>query len=152
MASKNDKNRALVGAWLERNKPALIDPEIASALRRELESVSARAFHDLLRECDVPLAPLVEGVRQEDFQQLERTLLGLAQEYRDHPKECRAAVIEAKDHAKLAARNGKVDLPKRRQKEEMVLWMLTWLENPPIFELWVALRKNALIEAQSPPL
>jgi hypothetical protein len=30
------------------------------------------------------------------------------------------------------------------EKEEMVLWMMTWLENPDVFEAWVPLRKNHL--------
>jgi len=28
-------------------------------------------------------------------------------------------------------------------KEEMVLWMLTWLENPGVFATWLELRKRA---------
>ena len=49
-------------------------------------------------------------------------------------------MIAAKDHARWAARN-----PERRaEKEEMVLWMLTWLENPPVFPQWAALRLEKL--------
>ena len=32
---------------------------------------------------------------------------------------------------------------KRAQKEEMVQWMLVWLENPAIFPQWVKLRRAA---------
>jgi hypothetical protein len=52
-------------------------------------------------------------------------------------------VIQAKDRARLISRNEKVDSEKRRQRAEMVEWMLVWLENPGIFESWVALRKKA---------
>jgi hypothetical protein len=48
-------------------------------------------------------------------------------------------VITAKDHARLAMR--KTNEEKRALKEEMILWMLTWLENPGVFPIWVALRK-----------
>jgi hypothetical protein len=52
----------------------------------------------------------------------------------------RRLVIEAKDHARWAARK-----PERRtEKEEMALWMLTWLENPPLFPQWVRLRRQTL--------
>ena len=46
----------------------------------------------------------------------------------------RRLVITAKEHARLAAR-----IPsKRPEKEEMILWLTTWLENPPVFREWVA--------------
>jgi len=49
-------------------------------------------------------------------------------------------VIEAKDHARWAARSAE----KRAVKEEMAMWMLTWLENPPLFRDWVALRRRSM--------
>ncbi|MBL8217424.1 MAG: hypothetical protein JNK87_42275 [Bryobacterales bacterium] len=126
----------------------MLDGAAAVKLRAQLGPVSDAMWRDLLRECGVPLAPLVEGVRQDTFANLERTLLLLWQEYaaadREGRRQCRALVIEAKDHARLAARNPKVSEDKRQQKEEMLLWMLTWLENPGAFELWVGLRKQRL--------
>ena len=72
------------------------------------------------------------------------TLLALAAVYEAGTAEtrrvARRVVITAKDHAKLAAGNQRVDPEKRRIKEEMASWMLTWLENPEVFPLWVALR------------
>jgi hypothetical protein len=50
----------------------------------------------------------------------------------------RRLVINAKDHARWAARKPE----KRADKEEMALWMLTWLENPPLFPQWVRLRRQ----------
>ena len=91
------------------------------------------------RDADVPLAPMVEGVRQEVLEGLERTLRALLNEYEAGDAARRVAVrrlvIEAKDHAKLAAR-------KNPAKQEMILWMLTWLENPPLFPAWLKLRKT----------
>lgn len=109
----------------------------------------------LLRASGLPLTPLVEGVRQDSFEELERTLLALESEYsaavsagqRERARACRRAVIQAKDHARLAARNPKTDSVKAAQKGEMVLWMLTWLENPSVFAAWLALRKAALGQA-----
>lgn len=99
-------------------------------------------FRDLLRESGAPLDAMVEGVRQEDFTALERTLLALAGVYAGADlagrRRCRQVVIAAKDHAKLAARKPEL----AEQKQEMVLWMLTWLENPGVFEDWVELRKR----------
>jgi len=57
---------------------------------------------------------------------------------------CRRTIIQGKDRARLISRNQKVDSEKRRQKIEMIEWMLVWLENPGIFESWVALRKKSL--------
>ena len=92
------------------------------------------------------LAPLIEGVRQESFEALESSLLSLLAEYEHSDdvrrKSVRRLVIEAKDHARFAARK-----PERKgEKIEMALWMLTWLENPPLFPQWVLLRRQALKE------
>jgi hypothetical protein len=80
------------------------------------------------------LHPLIEGVRQENLPELERTLLALLGEER---RPARTLIIEAKQHARWA-------MKKHPEKEEMILWMLTWLENPGIFPHWLALRKEAL--------
>ncbi len=149
--TKKERARLALSTLLEREHTALVDESTAKRLRAELPAMSDRMFRNLLRECGLPLAPLVEGVRQDDFEDLERTLLLLAQEYAQadtvRRKQVRAAVIEAKNHAKLAAANEKLAADKRHEKEEMVLWMLTWLENPSIFELWVPLRKIQLATA-----
>ena len=85
---------------------------------------------------------MVEGVRQATLDELEASLLKLLEEYeqRDaaHRMAVRRLVITAKDHARLAAR-----IPgKRADKEEMILWLTTWLENPPVFAEWVRMRKK----------
>lgn len=149
--TKKERIRLALAAILHRDQPPLITESQVLRLRGELPAMSDRLFRDLLRTCGLPLAPLVEGVRQDDFQDLERTLLLLAQEYQQSDtarrKQVRTTVIEAKNHAKLAAANPKVSADKRQEKEEMVLWLLTWLENPSIFEYWVPLRKAQLATA-----
>lgn len=158
MPTKKQTLQTRLADLLESNTPPVITTAIATQLRASLGApVSDNMWKDLLRSCNVPLAPLLEGVRQETLASLERTLLALWQEYHagdpDTRRRCRALVIEAKDHARLAARNPKVDDAKRALKEEMVLWMLTWLENPEAFALWVPLRKHRLATAgpQTPP-
>ena len=74
---------------------------------------------------------------------LDNVLLGSQLRFgggdRERRKRCRAVVIEAKDHAKLAMHRAKSE-ELRAKKQEMVQWMLVWLENPGIFNDWVSLR------------
>ncbi len=131
--------------YLERKRPARIADAEWDELAQALAPISESHLRRLLRESGVPLSPLVEGVRQEDFAALERTLLALLEIYGSDParaRACRRAVITAKDHAKWVLRNPRAAPEKREQKEEMVLWMLTWLENPPVFPSWLALRRK----------
>jgi hypothetical protein len=99
----------------------------------------------------------VEGVRQESFEELERTLLALGEEYRAAKAEgdrkraarCRRAVITGKDHARLSA--GRSDDPARSaEKQEMITWMLVWLETPEAFPVWLRLRKAARSSTSGP--
>lgn len=136
--------RAELDAWLRRELVSEIGQAEWAALRRELAPVSDGHLRKLLRESGVRLVPLVEGVRQESLETLEASLLALLEEFergdRAQQTAVRKLVIEAKDHARWAMKNPE----KREIKEEMVLWMLTWLENPSLFRDWVALRKRAM--------
>jgi len=132
--------RAELAAWIERHHPDAIGERELAALRAAVAPVSAAYLRRLLRESGVKLAPLVEGVRQESLASLEASLLALLEEYErgDAARRMlvRKPVIEAKDHARLAA-------SRKPLKQEMILWMLTWLENPPLFREWIELRKRA---------
>ena len=134
--------RADLLRWLERERAARIGEKEWSMLRVELDPVSGSYLRRLLRDSGVPLSPLVEGVRQETFEALESSLLSMLREYESGDATLRTSirrlVIEAKDHARWAARKSE----KRAEKEEMALWMLTWLENPPLFPQWVRLRRQ----------
>jgi hypothetical protein len=81
---------------------------------------------------------MVEGVRQSNLGALELSLLALLAEYEsgdaEHKQDVRKLVITAKDHARWA------------RKEEHVLWLKTWLENPPLFPGWARLRKEVAPE------
>jgi hypothetical protein len=128
---------------MERVRPARIGQKEWAMLHVELAPISGSYLRRLLRDSGIPLAPLVEGVRQEHFDALESSLLKLLEEYEISDiagrTTVRRLVIEAKDHARWAARMPE----KRAEKEEMALWMLTWLENPPLFPQWVRLRRTA---------
>jgi len=140
--SKPPTKRDELRRWLDRQRPARIGEMEWAMLHVDLAPISGSHLRRLLRESGVPLAPLVEGVRQETFEALESSLLSFLQEYERSDvagrMSVRQVVIEAKEHARWAARNP----AKRAEKEEMALWMLTWLENPPLFPAWVKLRKQ----------
>jgi len=76
---------------------------------------------------------MVEGVRQSNLGALELSLLALLVEYESgdaaHKRAVRKLVITARDHAKWT------------HKAENLLWLTTWLENPPLFPVWARLRK-----------
>lgn len=134
--------RTELARWLEERRPARIGETEFEALGRALAPVSESYLRKLVREAGVPLDAMVEGVRQGSFDELEASLLRFQDEYERGDPARRAAVrrvvITSKEHARLAARN----VSKRAEKEEMILWMLTWLENPPLFADWVRLRRG----------
>ena len=121
---------------------------VTEPVHRELvERFSTRKLRQALRECGLPLDPIVEGVRQDSLQELARTLVALQHEYqsandRVREQRIRAMVIESKTHARFAAL-------KHPAKLEMVEWMLVWLNDPSLFETWVKLRLRSLAESGS---
>lgn len=108
---------------------ALVDGAVWQRLRVELAPISEGYLRRLLRASGVALTPEVEGVRQEDFGALERTLLAATG---------REAVLLAKRHAELARRSPRANWA---VKTEMIEWMRVWLETPDAFPVWVKLRK-----------
>jgi hypothetical protein len=134
--------RTELARWVEEHRPARFGESEFEALGRALAPISESYLRKLVRESGVPLDPMVEGVRQGSFDELEGSLLQFQDEYERGDAARRTAVrrvvITSKEHARLAARN----VSKRAEKEEMILWMLTWLENPPLFAEWVRLRRR----------
>ncbi len=112
-----------------------------------LAPVSENYLRRLLRESGVALAAMVEGVRQGSFDELEESLGALLREYETGDSRRRAAVrklvIVAKEHAQWAMRRAEAGSEKRTEKEEVSLWLITWLENPGLFPEWVRLRRAA---------
>jgi len=109
-----------------------------------LSPISESYLRKLLRDSGAPLAPMVAGVRQSTLDELEASLLALLDEYErgDPPRRSavRRLVITAKDHARWASRRAQP----ASNKTEMILWMVTWLENPPVFREWIKLRRSVL--------
>jgi hypothetical protein len=156
VASAKPSKRTTLRTLVEERRPDLITEAVFNELIEALAPISEGYLRRLLRETGIPLAPLVEGVRQDSAAALERTLLELELQYRDafesgdgpRARACRNAVITAKEHARFALRSSRLTPEERAAKEEVLLWMLTWLENPGIFPEWLALRKkvNGVIE------
>lgn len=147
MARKSEGKAARLRAWLDANKPERIGDAELALLASALAPVSERYLRGLLRTSGAPLDPLIEGVVQEDFEALERTLRALETIYvsgdRDRSRRARAAVLTAKEHARFALRRLSADPVRAAEKTEALLWMQTWLENPPLFSAWVEVRKRA---------
>ena len=128
---------------LDRLQAPLIDVALAANLKSELDPVSASHFRKLLRESGAPLDPFVEGIRQDSLDSFERTFLALIHALGDEvPK--RREVIRSRDHARLAARR-----KPSAERDEMILWMTVWLENPSIFDEWLRLRKATAARSSS---
>lgn len=148
MDSARRSKRTELIAHLERSRPAVVTEAEWAALLERFAPISEGYLRRLLRRSGVAMAPLVEGVRQDSFEELERSLRALGQEYAAavaagdgaRARACRRPAIEAKNHARWAVRRG----ADRETKEEMILWLLTWLENPGVFPAWVELRKKRL--------
>jgi hypothetical protein len=116
-----------------------------------LAPVSEQYLRRLLASTGVEVAQPFAGVRQGSFVELENSLIELERLYSEAlghrntalARRIRGMVIQSKDHARLAGRNPRLNAGKKQEKEEMVEWMLVWLENPGVFPAWVALRKKA---------
>lgn len=125
--------RARLVEWIERERPAVIGLEEFGRLKDSLAPITENYLRKLLRDSGVRLAPMVEGVRQSNLEALELSLLALLAEYESgdaaQQRAVRKLVITAKDHARWT------------HKEENLLWLTTWLENPPLFPAWAGLRK-----------
>ena len=89
---------------------------------------------------------MVEGVNAESLDELERTLLALAQEYANGRADVRPVVIEAKDRLRWAEARA-ADPERKAAKAEMLLWTITWLENPIAFPVWARLRRRSRLSS-----
>jgi len=126
--------------------PGPVDEAAWLRLRRDLPEVSEKTLRTAVRESGRPLAPVVEGVRQDALPDLKRTLSALSAEYQAAPpprrRTLRALVITAKTHADLAARSRRLRPAKHDLKLEMALWIRAWLLNPALFPAWADLRER----------
>ena len=138
------RKKQLLRQFLSNPVPCRVEPGQFAELAAQLAPISASYLRHLLRDSGVPLNALVEGVRQDSFDHLARTLAALSESYQTAPHDARALVLEAKAHAKLALRRD----PDPTARQLKIDWRIRWLENPPIFPLWVSLQKRV---TETPP-
>ena len=145
--------------YLAAENPVTITEAIWQALLFRLAPVSDSYLRDLLRQTRLPFEQPYAGVRQHTLQELETSLREMQGVYadamaagnRDRARYCRRQVIAAKDRARFLANNPRTPPEKRTQKQEMVRWMLVWLDNPEVFPAWVdALHAGANRKAAPP--
>jgi hypothetical protein len=129
--------------WIAAERPAAINEVVWRDLLTRFAPVSESYLRDLLRDTGLPFEQPWAGVRQHTFEELEASLREILRVYeeatangdRERARYCRRQVIAAKDRAKFASK-------KKPEKDEMVEWMMVWLENPAVFPAWVGVRKE----------
>ena len=141
-SSKKDTKRARLQLWLDHHQPAIVDSATLTLLARDLHPISDTYLRQLLRESSTPLSAEVEGVVTSSRENAERTLTALAEAYTSGAREVRRLAIEAKTRLRMAIAR-EPDVQKKRDREEILLWVMTWLENPASFPIWLQLRKHA---------
>ena len=138
--------------YLEAHPPDRITEAVWQALLLHLAPVAESYLRDLLRSTGLPFDQPYAGVRQHTLDELEESLRGMLSVYqdatasgnRDRARYCRRQVIAAKDRAKFMTQSPQAPAERQALKQEMVQWMLVWLENPEVFPAWVDARKRLL--------
>lgn len=140
--------------WLRSRGAGRVDEALAAEAAAAFPDCSARAMREAFLRSGLDVAPMVEGVRQENVEELERTLGALAEEYAaagvERRRQIRGLVITARQHAEWGSRNRKTSEAQRECRMEALLWIRTWLENPAVFGAWAGLRRRALGLAHEP--
>ena len=152
MASKGKSVKQQLREILAAGQPPAITESVWQSLLQHLAPVSESYLRDLLRDTGLPFDQPYAGVRQHAFDELEQSLREMQQVYaeamtvgnRERARYCRRQVIAAKDRARFLAQNPRTAPGKKAQKEEMVQWMLVWLDDPEVFPAWVEARKKAM--------
>jgi hypothetical protein len=146
--------------YLAAGRPAAITEAVWLDLLGKLAPVSESYLRELLRQTALAFEQPYAGIRQHTFAELEQSLGEMLAVYaeaasagnRQRARYCRRQVIAAKDRARHLARDSRTPPEKRVRKEEMVKWMLVWLENPEVFPAWVEVRKRvAGADGPAPP-
>lgn len=121
--------------------------EIGEAEWSELIAALPGTSPSAIRACGIPIRAPWSGVQAHSIEDLDVSLRAFTGVYQARPDlrlYCREEVIAAKDRARFAARNPKVDANKRELKSEMVEWMLVWLDDPAVFPIWAQLRLDII--------
>ncbi len=151
--------KSIVLDYIEKHGTTLVDEAAFAAIRKEAALGSARGktpsdlyLLDILSAAGIEIDRRLGGVpvdlrgriRTGTLADARESLAALAREYAAagdaaRAEDIRRAVRNAKDRLKFLL-GRKLSADKRRVKEEVLCWMLVWLENPLVFESWVALR------------
>jgi hypothetical protein len=148
VAAKSVKQR--LREYLDRTGHPAITEAVWRELLTTLAPVSESYLRELLRATGLPFEQPYAGIRQHTLEELEQSLGELLEIYRnamaagnrDRARYCRRQVIGAKDRARFQASESRTTPDKKARKEEMVEWMLVWLDNPEVFPAWVEARKR----------
>ena len=144
--------KALLSEYLQEKRLTSVTAADWRELLRRLAPISESYFRRIVRDIGVPVEAPYGGVNQRTFEELEQSLVEMERVYsaaresgdQAQAQYARNTVIEAKEHARFAARSSKTSLEKKMEKEEMIQWMLVWLENPGVFPAWVKLRRQKM--------
>jgi hypothetical protein len=152
VATKRSSTKQRLREYLATQQPPAITEAVWKELTALLAPISESYLRELLHAAGLPVSQPFAGVRQHTFEELEQSLREMQQVYeeaiaagdRERARYCRRQVIGAKDRAKFQAHQAGADPQKTARKEEMVQWMLVWLENPSVFAAWVDTRKRVM--------
>jgi hypothetical protein len=154
MRRRSNTKRVQLDTHLGQLRPTILDEAVWAELETRLAPISRSYLRRLVIATGLPMSAAVEGVRQDSLQDAERTLLALSDDYvagsSESRKKLRTAVIESKDRLRWTL-NRSPDPDRQAMNEEILLWVMTWLENPQVFPAWLALRRRAEAAASEFP-
>ncbi len=89
-------------------------------------------------------------VKTGSLTETRKSLIAMSNEYKQatdqlHAKDIHRAVIYSKEHIRLSL-GSKISEEKRTEKQEILDWLLVWLENPRIFENWISVKDGLVCE------
>ena len=155
--------KGVVLDYLARSQPKCVSEAEFNAIRREVIATLKRQrppsdgyLMDILLTTEVDIdrslggipADLRNKVHTSSYEHAKASLLVMAKEYADaadaaRAEDVRRTVRRAKDRVRLLLR-GSLSPEKRQAKQEILEWMLVWLENPLVFESWIEIRTRSM--------
>ena len=150
--SRDKSKKQRLKDLLAERRPEAITGEVWMDLLARLDPISENYLRELLRDTGLPFEQPYAGIRLGSFEELEGSLRDMLAVYsettaagdRKTARYCRRQVIGAKDRARFLAGRPATAPEKKVEKEEMVRWMLVWLESPEVFPAWVEARKRVM--------
>jgi hypothetical protein len=150
VASTGKSVRQRLREYLEKEHPPAVTELVWRDLLQRLAPVSESYLRDLIRAEGLPCEQPFAGIDQHTLDALEGSLRDMLTVYvealeagnRERARYCRRQVIAAKDRAKFQVQTPRTAPERKALKQEMVQWMLVWLENPEVFPTWVEARKR----------